>query len=40
MLYREVAKAVLLFGYETWVLFPEMERKVEVAHMGFIRQIT
>ena len=37
--YREMAQAVLFFGSEAWVLFESMERKVEGAHTGFLRQI-
>ena len=39
MFYRVVAQTVLIFGLETWVILAEIERKVEVTHMGFMRQL-
>ena len=40
MFYREVLQAVLLSGSEYWVLSSAMEKTVEGAHTGFLRQIT
>ena len=40
MFYKAVAQAVLLFGYDTWVILAAMERNVEVTHTGFLIQIT
>ena len=40
MFYRALVQAVLLFGYETWVISEAMEKKVEGIHMGFLRHIT
>ena len=40
MFYRTVAKLVLLFGLETWVLLSVIERKVEGIHTGFMMHIT
>ena len=39
MFYRSVTQAVLLFGYETWVLLAAMERTVGGTHIRFMRQI-
>ena len=38
--YRAVVQAILMYGLETWVLLAEMEKKVEGAQTGFLRQIT
>ena len=40
MFYRVVFQAILLYGSETWVLSVAMDKKVEVAHTGFLIQIT
>ena len=38
--YRKVIQAVLLFGAETWVLSAPMAHKIEVVHVGLLRQVT
>ena len=40
MFYRAVTQAVLIFGSETWVFSSDMESKVEISHVGFLRHIT
>ena len=40
MFYRAVVQAILLFGSETWFVLVAMDKKVEVAHTGLLRQIT
>ena len=39
MFYREVARSILMYGSETWVLSAEMEKEVEVSHTDFLTQI-
>ena len=39
-LYTAVAQAVLLFGAETWVLTPRMEKDLEIFQSRFARRIT
>ena len=39
MFFRAVTQAVLLFGYDMWVLLVEMERTVYGAHTGFLKHI-
>ena len=39
MFYRAVAQAVILFGFETWEIFVEMERNLEGTHTGFLIHI-
>ena len=38
--YRAVIQAVLLFGAETWVLLAPMAQRLEIVHVGFLRQVT
>ena len=38
--YREVVRAVLLFGSETWFLSEAISQDLEGVHVGFLRQIT
>ena len=38
--YRVVAQAVLLFGAETWVLTPRMERDLDSFQYKVVRSIT
>ena len=38
--YQAVVQTVLIFGVETWIFPEEMSRKLEGAHVGFLRQIT
>ena len=40
MFYRAVTQEIFLYGLETWVPLAEMEKNVEGAHTGFLRQIT
>ena len=35
-----MVQAVLIFGADTWVFSKVMARKMEVFHVGFLRQIT
>ena len=37
--YHVVVQAVLLFGYETWVLTAAMIQNLEGVHVGFLRQV-
>ena len=37
--YQGVVQTVLLLGAETWVLRATMLQKLEVLHMGFLRQV-
>ena len=34
-----LVQVILLYGLETWFLSAEMEKKVEGAHTGFLKQI-
>ena len=38
--YKAVAQAVLLFGAETWVLIPSMERALDIFHHRVARRLT
>ena len=38
--YKAVAQAVLLFGVETWVLIPRMERALDIFHHRVVQYIT
>ena len=39
-IYKEVAQAVLLFGAETWVITPRMERALDSFHRRFAQHLT
>ena len=39
-LYCLVIQLVLLFGADTWVLLEPMEQRLEVFHVGFLREVT